>query len=111
MDSAFETEVRVEPTSLPKKPHPRPNPLDCKGKGRTLWWIDPVKTTSNGPFRWESAPKGVAVGLGSVWVANPVSGTVYRINPSSGRVIKRIEVAPHVGAITVAGGTVWVGVR
>src|SRR5206468_3941440 len=32
-----------------------------------------------------AAPTGVAVGAGSVWVADPIGATVYRIDASSNR--------------------------
>ena len=56
-------------------------------------------------------PSGIAVGAGSVWVANSLSGTVSRIDPGTDSVTKTIPVggAPH--SVAVAGGRVWVSVQ
>jgi DNA-binding beta-propeller fold protein YncE/predicted Ser/Thr protein kinase len=50
---------------------------------------------------------GVTIGVGSVWVSNPRTGTVLRID-SDGRVIARIEIGGRPGAVTFAGGRLWV---
>ncbi len=50
---------------------------------------------------------GVAIGDGSVWVSNPRRGTVLRTD-SRGRVIARIELGGSPGAVTYAGGRLWV---
>jgi serine/threonine-protein kinase len=54
---------------------------------------------------------GVSVGDGSVWVCNPWTGAVLRIEPTSGRVVARIAVGGHPGAIAFGGGRVWVADR
>jgi len=41
----------------------------------------PCPARSAAPFAWAAPPVRVAVGLGSVWVANRVKGTVTRIDP------------------------------
>jgi DNA-binding beta-propeller fold protein YncE/predicted Ser/Thr protein kinase len=50
---------------------------------------------------------GVTIGAGSVWVSNPRTGTVLRIDPP-GRVTARIAVGGSPGAIVAGGGRVWV---
>jgi DNA-binding beta-propeller fold protein YncE/predicted Ser/Thr protein kinase len=50
---------------------------------------------------------GVAIGAGSVWVSNPRAGTVLRID-SDGQVIARVEIGGRPGAVTFAGGRLWV---
>jgi len=50
---------------------------------------------------------GVTIGEGSVWVSNPRAGTVLRID-SDGHVIARIEIGGRPGAVTFAGGRLWV---
>lgn len=54
-------------------------------------------------------PLDVAVGEGSVWVANG-NGTVARIDPALGRVVERIRVGGSLGGIAVGEGAVWVAV-
>lgn len=50
---------------------------------------------------------GVAIGAGSVWVSNPRTGTVLRIDPVK-RVTARIPVGGRPAAIVFGGGRVWV---
>jgi DNA-binding beta-propeller fold protein YncE len=52
----------------------------------------------------------IDTGSGSVWVANRVTGTVSRIDPTSGRIVERIKVAKRVGDLVVGEGAVWVTV-
>jgi serine/threonine-protein kinase len=51
---------------------------------------------------------GVAVGGGSVWVSSPRTGEVLRVDTGARRVIARIDVGGHPGAIVAGGGRVWV---
>jgi YVTN family beta-propeller protein len=51
---------------------------------------------------------GIAIGLGSVWVASRNSGTVSRIDPESNRVVATIRVGRDVAPIAVGDGRVWV---
>ena len=55
-------------------------------------------------------PTGVAVGAGSVWVANSGDGTVSRIDPTAGKVIATIEVGGRADEVAVGEGAVWVNV-
>ena len=57
-----------------------------------------------------SSPAGVAVGAGSVWVANSGDGTVTRIDPRTDKAHATIVVGGSPQAITVADGRVWVTV-
>jgi DNA-binding beta-propeller fold protein YncE/predicted Ser/Thr protein kinase len=50
---------------------------------------------------------GVTIGAGSVWVSNPRTGAVLRIDPSKG-VIARIPLGGSPGAIASGGGRIWV---
>jgi YVTN family beta-propeller protein len=54
------------------------------------------------------APSGVAIGEGSVWVANSGDGTVSRIDPVSNRVTGVIRVGKRPVAITFGEGGIWV---
>jgi YVTN family beta-propeller protein len=47
---------------------------------------------------------GLAVGLGSVWVA---TGGLTRIDPVSGRIVGRLDLGADCGSLIVAGGSVW----
>jgi YVTN family beta-propeller protein len=54
---------------------------------------------------------GVAVGLGSVWVANNLEGTVSRIDPRTNRVVDTIKVGGNPTWIAVTADRVWVTVN
>jgi YVTN family beta-propeller protein len=54
------------------------------------------------------APSGVAVGAGSVWVADAIDGTVRRIDPVHRRTIARIRVGRQPYELVFAAGSVWV---
>ncbi|HEX9235001.1 MAG TPA: hypothetical protein VF972_01840, partial [Actinomycetota bacterium] len=51
---------------------------------------------------------GIAAGEGAVWVANAVSGTVSKIDPSSSRVVATIRIGDNADAMAVGEGSVWV---
>ncbi len=50
---------------------------------------------------------GVTIGAGSVWVSNPRTGTVLRID-AAGHVTARLHLGGSPGAIVSGGGRVWV---
>jgi DNA-binding beta-propeller fold protein YncE len=52
---------------------------------------------------------GLAMGLGSAWVANGGDGTVTRIDLKAQKVTQTITVGPKVQAIAVVEDSVWVG--
>ncbi len=54
-----------------------------------------------------NGPTSIAVGEGSVWVANSLDGTVSRIDPRTSSV-QRIDVGGDPSGIAVGGGAVWV---
>jgi YVTN family beta-propeller protein len=56
-------------------------------------------------------PAAVAVGAGSVWVANAGDGTVSRIDPATRKVVKTIDVGNAPAGLVVADGLVWVTVQ
>jgi YVTN family beta-propeller protein len=56
-----------------------------------------------------AGPSGIAVGLGSVWIAS-ADGTVSRIDPSSSGVVATIKVGGTPSGIAVGAGQVWVAV-
>jgi streptogramin lyase len=55
-------------------------------------------------------PAGLAVGEGSVWVADPATRSVIRVNPHTNQVEERIRVGGQPRGITVGAGAVWVSV-
>jgi YVTN family beta-propeller protein len=55
-----------------------------------------------------SAPSGIAVGGGAVWVANNDNGTVSRVDPAVDRVVQTIPVGNAPTGVAVGDGSVWV---
>jgi YVTN family beta-propeller protein len=53
-------------------------------------------------------PRGIAVGLGAVWVSNGSQNTVSRINPQTRQVTGTLTVAGDPRALAVGQGAVWV---
>src|SRR5439155_6947853 len=60
------------------------------------------------PVKAGKDPRAVAVGEGSIWVANEGDGTISRIEPSTNRVSAVIRVGSSPGAIVVGEDGVWV---
>jgi DNA-binding beta-propeller fold protein YncE len=57
-------------------------------------------------------PVAVAVGVGSVWVANAGDGTVWRIDPKPPyKVVEKIKTGNAPSGIAVGDGLVWVSVQ
>lgn len=80
-----------------------------------VWRIDPVaarviQTTTIARPAGYPPMLDVAAGAGSVWVASYDAGTVVRVDPRSGDVIKTIRVGGHPSGIAVGAGRVWVTV-
>jgi peptide/nickel transport system substrate-binding protein len=60
------------------------------------------------PIRVGNGPADIAIGEGAVWVTNRFDGTVSRIDPSGGGVVKEITVGLDPSGIAVGFGSVWV---
>ena len=75
-----------------------------------LWRIDPARDAATRTIRVGTGALGIAVGGGSVWVANSVAGTVSRVDPQEDTVEATIAVGRTPRGIAVAEGAVWVTV-
>jgi hypothetical protein len=53
-------------------------------------------------------PIGVALGFGSLWVADLDAKTVDRVNPRTGRIVARLRVGDHPVHLGAGFGSVWV---
>ena len=53
-------------------------------------------------------PSGIAVGFGSLWVADAQTGGVARIDPGTGAVVGTIHVGNGPRALAVGADAVWV---
>jgi DNA-binding SARP family transcriptional activator/DNA-binding beta-propeller fold protein YncE len=70
--------------------------------------IDPQRSVVVGHVPVGRRPVAVAVGHGSVWVANADDGTVSRIDPDRGEVIRTIGIGAPAIDLAVATDAVWV---
>jgi DNA-binding beta-propeller fold protein YncE/predicted Ser/Thr protein kinase len=73
----------------------------------TLSGIDSDTQKVTSKWRVGRGVSGVTIGAGSVWVTNPETGNVLRIDPG-GKVTARIPVGGKPGAIVSGGGRIWV---
>jgi serine/threonine protein kinase/Tol biopolymer transport system component len=64
-----------------------------------------------GTYPVGNGPGAVAAGNGSIWVANSAEGTVFRLEPQTGRVLARIHVGHRPSGIAFAAGKVWVTIQ
>jgi virginiamycin B lyase len=78
-----------------------------EGNGRAaVVRVDPATGKAITTVELETGdPCGMAVGLGSVWVAD---GGLTRIDEATGRIVGRLDLGGDCGNVTVAGGAVWV---
>jgi YVTN family beta-propeller protein len=100
----------------------RRGPLDIAATPRTVWVsnsgaggdsvarIDPHSNRLVGrPVRTGASPQSLAVGGGSLWVANHDALTVTRIDPASGKVMADIPVPSEPHRVAWGAGAAWVG--
>ncbi|MDL2335837.1 MAG: adenylate/guanylate cyclase domain-containing protein, partial [Chloroflexota bacterium] len=70
--------------------------------------IDPARNVVIAAAPVGRLPSAIAVGEGSVWVANAGDSTVSQIDPTSRAVIDTIDVGREPSGIAVGGGAIWV---
>ncbi len=73
----------------------------------TLSGVDAEAQEVTSTLRVGKGVSGVTIGDGSVWVSNPRTGKVLRVDPEEG-VIAEISVGGSPGAIVSGGGRIWV---
>jgi DNA-binding beta-propeller fold protein YncE len=81
------------------------------GSGEQVW--QKLLTTTERARGGASAgakadPAGVAIGGRWLWVTEPRSGDLVRLDPGSGALLQTIHVGGSPGAIALGGGRVWV---
>ena len=80
------------------------------GGGDSVTRIDPHTNRPAGrPITTGASPQSLAVGGGSLWVANHDAGTVTRIDQASGKVLADIPVPSEPHRVAYGVGAVWVG--
>jgi YVTN family beta-propeller protein len=78
--------------------------------GDSVARIDPHTNRPVGrPVVTGASPQSLAVGGGSLWVANHDALTVTRINPASGKVVADIPVPSEPHRVAYGAGAAWVG--
>jgi DNA-binding SARP family transcriptional activator/outer membrane protein assembly factor BamB len=70
--------------------------------------IDPERSQVVGHVRVGRRPVALAIGHGSVWVANSDDGTVSRIDPDRHEVVRTIGIGAPVVDLAVASDAIWV---
>jgi YVTN family beta-propeller protein len=55
----------------------------------------------------DGVPRAMAAGPGSIWLADPSTGTVFRVGLDAGAVVDQVPVGRSAGALAVGGGSVW----
>jgi YVTN family beta-propeller protein len=102
--------IAVPLATRKKEPaHPAPSGIVATAATGLLVRIDPLTgKMSSTRTTIGTSPMRVAVGEGAVWVADPLSGSVTRVDPGSGKASKVIPVARDVAGIAVGLGSVWV---
>jgi streptogramin lyase len=79
-----------------------------EGLFTTLARVNPKTNRVVKTFTVAQGILSLAAGDGAVWVANSESGTVYRVNPTSGTIVSSdLLGSGGVGEIAVGGGAVW----
>ena len=84
-------------------------PAETVGTG-TLTRIDPATNTVRAIIPIGGYPSAVAVGEGSVWVADPRTRSLIRVDPKRNRIAKVIRVGARPQGIAVGNGSVWISV-
>jgi virginiamycin B lyase len=80
------------------------------GGGDSVARIDPHTNRLAGrPVTTGASPQSLAVGGGSLWVANHDARTVTRIDPASGKVMADIPVPSEPHRVAYGAGAAWVG--
>jgi YVTN family beta-propeller protein len=80
------------------------------GGGDSVARIDPQTNRLAGrPVSTGTSPQSLAVGGGSLWVANHDARTVTRIDPASGKVVADIPVPSEPHRVAYGAGAAWVG--
>jgi YVTN family beta-propeller protein len=70
--------------------------------------VNPRTNRANGGVKGLlAAPIGLALGFGSLWVADLDSKTIVRVNPRTGRIVGRLRVGGNPVPLAVGFGSVW----
>jgi DNA-binding SARP family transcriptional activator len=79
----------------------------AKSSSSALVGLDSSAKVIGRPASLPDAPSAAATGVGSIWLAEPDTGEVVRVDEASGNV-ERIPVGGSPGVVTFGGGAAWV---
>jgi YVTN family beta-propeller protein len=75
---------------------------------RTVMRVDPRVKRPSGRVKGLAAPIGLALGFGSLWIADLDSKVIDRVNLRTGRIVGRLPVGGYPVRLAVGFGSVWV---
>jgi virginiamycin B lyase len=76
--------------------------------GSVIWQLDPKTNKSSESVKGTVAPIGLALGFGSLWVADIDAKQIDRVNPRTGRIVARLRVGGIPIRLGVGFGSLWV---
>jgi YVTN family beta-propeller protein len=73
-----------------------------------VWRIDPRTNRPTKRVKGVTAPIGLALGFGSLWVADLDAKTIDRVNPRTAAIVAGLRVGGYPVRLTIGFGSVWV---
>ena len=111
-------EGRIE--TIPVGPGPIAVASGAVGRGEPFIWVanadgrnvsrvsPKTGATVGEPIQAGNGLSGIGFGSGTLWLTNSVEGTVWRVDPTSGKRTQEIPVGPGLRGIAVTNTAVWV---
>ena len=83
------------------------------GESPQILRVDPstLSETAAIPFTVDRYPFDLASSADAVWTVSPPDGSLWRIDPTTSRATRFVEVGHHPVAVAAGEGAVWVGVQ
>jgi virginiamycin B lyase len=78
-----------------------------EGSPRKLIKVDPKTLIIAASYDIAGDPTGVRVGLGAVWITDPIHSTIHRFDPVTGKIVADITVGRTPQFFAVGAGAVW----
>jgi len=73
--------------------------------------VVPIEQSATATIHVPGFPDWLEIGFGSVWVSNPGTGAVQRIDPQTNKIVAEVKVNRPVAAMAVGYDSVWVASR
>jgi virginiamycin B lyase len=78
-----------------------------EGSPRKLVKVDPKTLKVAASYDIDGSPTGVRVGLGAVWITDPIHSILHRFDPATGKIVADIKVGRAPQFFAVGEGAVW----